>query len=77
MAALTIQLTGGPPWGFRLHGGRGQNIPLTVAKVSKCSKRRIPLIEGQRAWQPVSQPRNQQAVSRSRCANISLTEPEK
>lgn len=35
MAALTIQLTGGPPWGFRLHGGRGQNIPLTVAKVSE------------------------------------------
>ncbi|XP_028967750.1 synaptopodin-2 [Galendromus occidentalis] len=46
MAAVTIQLTGGPPWGFRLHGGRGQSIPLTVAKVRRKSKSYGHLVEG-------------------------------
>ncbi|XP_022658415.1 synaptopodin-2-like isoform X1 [Varroa destructor] len=46
MTGLTVQLCGGPPWGFRLHGGRGQNLPLTVAKVRRKSKSFGHLLEG-------------------------------
>lgn len=31
---LTLTLTGGAPWGFRLQGGGG--YPLEVAKVGAC-----------------------------------------
>lgn len=30
---ICICMTGGAPWGFRLHGGKGQEQPLQVAKV--------------------------------------------
>lgn len=29
-----IQLIGGPPWGFRIQGGKDTSIPLKVARVS-------------------------------------------
>lgn len=31
---LVIKLSGGCPWGFRLQGGAGTNLPLIVSKVS-------------------------------------------
>uniref|UniRef100_A0A8C4Q497 PDZ domain-containing protein n=1 Tax=Eptatretus burgeri TaxID=7764 RepID=A0A8C4Q497_EPTBU len=34
---LKVCLVGGPPWGFRLGGGREFNIPLAVAKLRKQS----------------------------------------
>ncbi|XP_032868749.1 synaptopodin 2-like protein, partial [Amblyraja radiata] len=33
-----VTLSGGAPWGFRLHGGSHQNMPLRVAKVRKRGK---------------------------------------
>ncbi|XP_055517790.1 synaptopodin 2-like protein, partial [Leucoraja erinacea] len=33
-----VTLSGGAPWGFRLHGGSQQNMPLRVAKVRKRGK---------------------------------------
>ncbi|XP_020863938.1 synaptopodin-2 isoform X1 [Phascolarctos cinereus] len=35
---LCISMTGGAPWGFRLHGGKEQNQPLQVAKIRGKSK---------------------------------------
>lgn len=31
---LSVSLTGGGPWGFRLQGGAGTGLPLIVSKVS-------------------------------------------
>jgi len=28
-----VELMGGPPWGFRIQGGRDTNIPLKIARV--------------------------------------------
>ncbi|KAL4609241.1 PDZ and LIM domain protein 2-like isoform X1 [Arapaima gigas] len=38
MMALTVTLTGPPPWGFRVSGGRDFKKPLTVSKVTGGSK---------------------------------------
>lgn len=35
---LTVRLTGGGPWGFRLQGGTGTGQPLTVAKIRRKSR---------------------------------------
>ncbi|XP_051821999.1 synaptopodin-2 isoform X1 [Antechinus flavipes] len=35
---VCISMTGGAPWGFRLHGGKEQNHPLQVAKIRGKSK---------------------------------------
>ncbi|XP_054717180.1 synaptopodin 2-like protein isoform X3 [Uloborus diversus] len=43
---LTISLSGGVPWGFRLQGGAGTNQPLTVSKVRRRSKSYRRLREG-------------------------------
>lgn len=32
---LGIRLKGGPPWGFRLKGGKGAEAPLHVSTVSQ------------------------------------------
>lgn len=32
---LHIQLRGGPPWGFRLKGGKGSEAPLHISSVSQ------------------------------------------
>lgn len=34
MSQRDIVLDGGPPWGFRIHGGVDQNQPLRIARVS-------------------------------------------
>ena len=31
--SYAVVLKGGPPWGFRIQGGREFNEPITVAKV--------------------------------------------
>ncbi|CAL8126692.1 unnamed protein product [Orchesella dallaii] len=33
-----VNLLGGPPWGFRIHGGRDTHLPLKVARVNPGSK---------------------------------------
>lgn len=32
---LWIQMRGGPPWGFRMKGGKGADAPLVISMVSK------------------------------------------
>lgn len=32
---VSIELVGGPPWGFRLGGGADFGCPLEIAKVSR------------------------------------------
>lgn len=34
MTAREVELTGGAPWGFRMHGGADQNQPLRISRVS-------------------------------------------
>ncbi|XP_045446972.1 PDZ and LIM domain protein 4-like [Melitaea cinxia] len=34
MSAREVELTGGAPWGFRMHGGADQNQPLRISRVN-------------------------------------------
>lgn len=34
MSAREVELSGGAPWGFRMHGGADQNQPLRISRVS-------------------------------------------
>ncbi|XP_026736963.1 sorbin and SH3 domain-containing protein 1-like isoform X8 [Trichoplusia ni] len=34
MTAREVELTGGAPWGFRMHGGTDQNQPLRISRVN-------------------------------------------
>ncbi|KAJ0178827.1 hypothetical protein K1T71_005602 [Dendrolimus kikuchii] len=34
MTAREVELTGGAPWGFRMHGGADQNQPLRISRVN-------------------------------------------
>ncbi|XP_037868622.1 c-Cbl-associated protein isoform X8 [Bombyx mori] len=34
MTAKEVELTGGVPWGFRMHGGNDQNQPLRISRVN-------------------------------------------
>lgn len=34
MTAREVELTGGSPWGFRMHGGVDVNQPLRISRVS-------------------------------------------
>ena len=34
MSAFTIDMSGGPPWGFSMQGGCDFNQPLNISKVS-------------------------------------------
>lgn len=43
---LNVTLSGGGPWGFRLHGGRGTGQPLTISKTRRKSKAYQVLLEG-------------------------------
>ncbi|XP_076346607.1 uncharacterized protein LOC143244925 isoform X2 [Tachypleus tridentatus] len=43
---LTVHLTGGGPWGFRLTGGAGTSEPLSVYKIRRNSKAHTALFEG-------------------------------
>ncbi|XP_014034871.1 LIM domain-binding protein 3 isoform X2 [Salmo salar] len=38
MATYTVTLNGSAPWGFRLHGGKDFNMPLTISKITPGSK---------------------------------------
>lgn len=33
MTAREVELSGGAPWGFRMHGGADQNQPLRISRV--------------------------------------------
>ncbi|GFT49579.1 uncharacterized protein NPIL_690152 [Nephila pilipes] len=43
---LSVCLSGGGPWGFRLQGGAGTGLPLVVSKVRRKSKAHKRLFEG-------------------------------
>ncbi|XP_077536149.1 uncharacterized protein LOC144148487 [Haemaphysalis longicornis] len=45
-SAITVRLAGGSPWGFRLQGGRGTGLPLTITKTRRKSKAYQVLLEG-------------------------------
>ncbi|KAM9411757.1 LIM domain-binding protein 3b isoform 1-T2 [Salvelinus alpinus] len=34
MATYTVTLNGSAPWGFRLHGGKDFNMPLTISRIT-------------------------------------------
>ena len=34
MMSLSVSLTGGSPWGFKMKGGKDFHLPLTIGKVS-------------------------------------------
>uniref|UniRef100_A0A8C7J4W8 LIM domain binding 3b n=1 Tax=Oncorhynchus kisutch TaxID=8019 RepID=A0A8C7J4W8_ONCKI len=38
MATYTVSLNGSAPWGFRLHGGKDFNMPLTISRITPGSK---------------------------------------
>ncbi|XP_071062950.1 LIM domain-binding protein 3b isoform X2 [Pseudochaenichthys georgianus] len=38
MTSYTVTLNGPAPWGFRLHGGKDFNMPLTVSRITPGSK---------------------------------------
>ncbi|XP_033976033.1 LIM domain-binding protein 3b isoform X2 [Trematomus bernacchii] len=38
MSSYTVTLNGPAPWGFRLHGGKDFNMPLTISRITPGSK---------------------------------------
>ncbi|KAK5881449.1 hypothetical protein CesoFtcFv8_022246 [Champsocephalus esox] len=38
MTSYTVTLNGPAPWGFRLHGGKDFNMPLTISRITPGSK---------------------------------------
>lgn len=38
MTSYNVSLSGPPPWGFRLQGGKDFNMPLTVSRITPGSK---------------------------------------
>ncbi|CAH2071382.1 unnamed protein product, partial [Iphiclides podalirius] len=49
MTAREVELTGGAPWGFRMHGGADQNQPLRISRSYSHPKRTFNVNPGRKA----------------------------
>ncbi|CAG9135827.1 unnamed protein product [Plutella xylostella] len=50
MSSREVELTGGAPWGFRMHGGADHNQPLRIARrYSDCLERSLDVNPGRKA----------------------------
>ena len=52
MSAREVSLTGGSPWGFRMHGGCDQHQPLRISRVSLAAPRETRLSSRARIGEP-------------------------
>ncbi|OXU31811.1 hypothetical protein TSAR_002026 [Trichomalopsis sarcophagae] len=48
MSAREVDLMGGSPWGFRMHGGCDQNQPLRISRTSDRSAEYTPSMANRR-----------------------------